>query len=105
MEIPTTVNPSFNRAIEHLLEFHPVFNLGGPALDMGIRPKGIRSDRDWAYYLDAVTTVMTIGRRNKWLRIHVNRQGRATYWLLDIPLHYIKKNSKPMMIKAEQKGE
>lgn len=102
MEIPTTINHSFNRTIEHLLQFHPVVCLAGPTLDMGKRPIGIRNDRDRAYYLDAVATVMEIGKRNKWLRIHVNRQGRAVFWLLDIPFHCIKKDSKPIWSDERQ---
>lgn len=93
-QIPTTINQSFNIAIKHLLKFHPVFELATyPTLDIGKRPKGLRSDKQWQYYISQLTDALVIGRRNKWLRVHVNRRGCPVYWLIDIPSHCIKKDS------------
>ena len=100
MEIPTTINHSFNHAVKYLLEFHPVFYLMGPALNMGKRPKGLRSDKSWQFYLSQIAEVLIVGKRNKWVSIHVNRRGCPVYWLFHIPSHCIKKDSKPIWTNA-----
>jgi hypothetical protein len=86
LSIPKTINISFNRAIRVLFEYHEIGEIGGfPILDFSKRPKGLRSDRQWQHYLDALMSVLEIGKRNGWLRFHVNRRGHLVYWLFDIP--------------------
>lgn len=90
MKIPRTINPTFDYAIEYLIQYHPIFYLIGPALDVGKRPKGLRSDKEWSYYINQFTQALLIGQRNKWLRIHVDGKGQATYWKIDIPPNQVK---------------
>lgn len=90
--IPKTINQTFDRALQHLLNYHELIDaMGTPMLNLGGRPKGIRSNRDWEIYLDALLSVQIIGQRNGWTRRHVNRAGRPVYLIIDIP-----KNGRPV---------
>ena len=84
--IPKTINKEFNQALKHLESYHDYVDaMGLPLLDLGKRPVGIRSNRDWEIYLDALLAVQIIGQRNGWTQRHVNRAGKTVYLLIDIP--------------------
>lgn len=84
--IPRTVNRHFNSALNVLITYHPPAELAGlPTLLLGKRPAGIRTDRAWEAYLDALFTVQTIGTREGWVRLHQNRRGRGVFMVLNIP--------------------
>lgn len=36
--------------------------------------------RDWPGYIDALSAVIMIGRRNQWLDFLQNRNGQSVYW-------------------------
>ena len=86
-EIPTkTTNPQFDRALRYLLQYHDLIDaMGTPMLNLGSRPKGLRTNKQWQVYLTALLTVQVIGSRNRWTHAHMNRQGRPVYLSIDIP--------------------
>jgi hypothetical protein len=85
MEIPKTGNRHFDEAVIYLLQYHQSGVLGGlPVLDLSNRPVGLRSDRAWQRYYDALTNVLGIGQREGWVRLHVNRQGVPVFIAIDV---------------------
>jgi hypothetical protein len=86
MVIPETPNKHFNKAIQILLRYHQACAWPGSdgAMLTVTRPRGIRSERDWGLYLNALTAILIIGQRNGWLQLHVNRQGQPVYWLIEV---------------------
>jgi len=81
-ELYETYNHHWNSAIKTLMEYHPVIHLvNSLSLDMTNKPV-IRSKRAWLFYLDALQSVIVIGRRNDWLHFHINRAGHAVHWVL-----------------------
>ncbi len=88
-----TYNQHFNDAWEYLEQYNtPALNKSGLkwdgfpckyTLDMSNKPK--ITVKDWKYYIDAVTTILTIGRRENFLTIHVDGQGSQVFWTVDKP--------------------
>jgi hypothetical protein len=71
-----TGNDTFDRAVAYLSEFHSVFDLAClPAIDLRTRPKGLRTDKAWRFYADALISVLTIGLRNGWITLQQDGQG------------------------------
>ena len=77
-------NLYFEAAIRELARHHRVFELvGRPALDMTKKPSPyLKSQGDWAYYMNAVVTVLTIGKREDWIQMHQDGAGRTLFWRL-----------------------
>lgn len=86
-KVPETTNPHFDGAIKELLKYHKAHEWpgirNGAVLILENKPK-MRSRKDWEPYLDALVTVLVIGKRNGWLRLHINRRGRTVFWLIDV---------------------
>ena len=86
-----TYNQYFNESWEYLEQYHkPTTNKAGRkwegfaykyTLDMSIKPKIDKAE--WAAYINNLTTVLTIGRREGFLSIQVDGQGRQVFWTVD----------------------
>ena len=86
-----TYNRHFNEAWEYLEQYHkPTTNRMGRkwegfalsyTLDFTVKPNVPKAE--WATYIDRITTVLTIGRRENFLNIHVDGLGRQIYWTVD----------------------
>jgi len=88
-----TYNEYFNESWEYLDKYHNP-SLGKHrvkwngfaykyTLDMSIKPNINKTE--WATYINAVTNVLNIGRRENFLIIHVDGQGRQVFWTVDKP--------------------
>jgi|SRR5579872_2894806 len=78
-----TGNREFDQALVRLAGYHRCTTLGTtPVIVIGEKPT-LRLSADWANYINTLTTVLIIGHRNNWIRLHVNRQGRAAYLAYD----------------------
>lgn len=86
MKIPETVNPSFNNAVRYLTETYEVIWLDGPALQINTKPKNVKSKWDWSVHMDYLISFLEIGRRNDWIQLHVDGQGRIAFIRFNIPI-------------------
>ena len=79
-----TSNPSFNDSWQLLTQYHKEVDSFSPAhaLDLSHTPK-FKSDREWQFYLQALTEFLTIGKRNNWVKTHVNGGGFPVFFLID----------------------
>ena len=77
-------NLYFEAAIRELARRHEVIELAGrPTIDMSRKPKPApRSNQQWLVYINAITTVLNIGKREGWLTLHQSRGGYAALWRL-----------------------
>ena len=88
-----THNRYFNDSWEYLEQYHkPTVNRAGRkwegfackhTLDLSIKPKVNKAE--WATYINNIFTVLTVGRRENFLNIHVDSQGRPVFWTVDKP--------------------
>jgi len=85
-----THNQYFNNSWEYLFKYHDPDIGQEPhwaafpntsTLDMGIKPK--ISHIEWPQYVNAITNVLTIGRRNNLLKIQVDGKGFQVFWTID----------------------
>lgn len=107
-----TVNKSFNDAWEILKEYHQEGNWFPDmiALDLSNRPKfktrakkkkrgSHNPDSEWMFYLKSLQAIITIGKRNNWIHVHVDGQGYPVY--LCVPNEFNKEDKmKEKEIKA-----
>lgn len=79
-----TKNRSFNDAWIDLQKYHVEITSFYPshALDLSERPK-LKDDKEWKYYLSRLVEFLEIGRRNRWVREHVDGKGFIVYYLID----------------------
>lgn len=77
-----TYNDSFNRSWEYLSTFHPApFSRAlGESLDLSIKPNVDRTE--WVRYVDALITILTIGRREGFFTIQADGKGYNAYLLV-----------------------
>lgn len=74
-----TYNKYFNDAWEYLSKFHENARLpGGISLDLTKKPKLTKID--WIHYIQAITTILTIGQREYFIHLHLDGKGRTLYW-------------------------
>ena len=90
-----TYNQHFNEAWEYLEGYHTPDRVnkagqkweGFPykfTLDMSVKPTISKSE--YPRYIDRIVTVLTIGKRENFLTIHVDGLGRQVYWTVDKPV-------------------
>lgn len=80
-----TGNDTFDKAFARLRKYHLCQHWPGGDISLAIfqRPIGLLSMTAWSLYLDALLTVVNIGRENDWIRERKERSGRVGYLILD----------------------
>lgn len=79
-----TINKGFDSAFKELAKYHTAeYIVGNIFLIFDKRPKGIRTNKDWKYYFGNLIRFIGIGKRNKWLRTHVDGQGFPIFLTID----------------------
>lgn len=79
-----TSNDEFNSAWNKLKEYHlevHVFPLY-VTLDLSNRPK-IDNNLDWKFYLNAIHSLLVIGKRNNWVTTEVDGNGFPVFFLIN----------------------
>ena len=77
-----TSNPSFNQAWKSLKLYHPSAFKQYPedfSIDISNKPK--LNKKDWSFYISNLIEVITIGKRNNWIHLHVDGKGFISYIL------------------------
>ena len=70
----------FNAALDTLVNFHQIVDAcGKPALVLNTRPGGIRSNKLWQIYLNALLTLTMIGTKKGWVEVIRDEHTRLTY--------------------------
>ena len=78
-----TINESFNDAWEALAKLHTTgFLPNGESFDIGEYPSQRITKANWKEYLGNLIDVIVIGKRNKYLHIHVDGKGHASYFFV-----------------------
>lgn len=77
-----TYNDFFNRAWEYLTKFHPApfSRATGESLDLSIKPTVDKTE--WGHYMDALITILIIGRREGFFSIQTDGKGYNAYLLV-----------------------
>lgn len=77
-----TYNDSFNRAWEYLSKLHPAPFSGklGDSLDLSIKPEVDKTE--WGNYMDALISILIIGRREGFFSIQSDGRGYNAYLLV-----------------------